>query len=416
MIGRRYISLRIGRAKAPPTVLLALLLTAPVCTTLSVSAAEPPHQETPPAPIAPHAEPPSNQATTHKNPPPYKEAAAQPEPIVHPKPVAHRETLKETVRQAATRYSAGDYLGAIAAWSRIIQRGPERETLFGYVQRAKVKRHMGDHKGAVQDLDLALASEPTYFAALVERAALRRRLGDNRGALADLDKAIEIQPHKAEPYVERGWLKMAMADYVGSYTDYHSAVTINPNLKSKLAGMAHPQVSGHLDMDANGIHKDIETEARHAPAIHANYDTAADWAPHGPPPTLNQTQLARLNNAAVKEINSGQFEAAVKTLHELIEAAPDYANARKNLTIAYNNWGLELAKRTPALAARQFRQALFLDPSQGASRRNLEAMIKEIGKNPHEAEDRLDLARESLSVGDRQGCLCRGHRSNQAKE
>ncbi|MBU6455139.1 MAG: tetratricopeptide repeat protein [Cyanobacteria bacterium REEB67] len=356
---------------------------------------------------------------------------------IKPKPVVHQQTVREASHEAATRASAGDYLGAINVWSRIVQHGPDR--LQGYLQRAKLKRHIGDHKGAVQDLDLALQIYPNNAACLIERAAIRRRLGDNHGALEDLNHAIEAEPHKAEPYVDRGWLKMAMGDYVGSYTDYHAAVTINPRLKTKLTGMAQPHVSAHLDVGENGIsaksdrgvdssadrdHKGRDSdeqfdgpfnEANHT-GRHANYGSNynSNYGAHlsgnkahrtASRRITNPTQLARLNNEAVKEINDGQFEAAIKTLHELTDSAPDYAHARDNLTIAHNNWGLELAKRTPDQAARQFRQALYLDPSQGASRRNLDAMIKEIGKNPHDAADRLTLARENLSAGDKEAAF-----------
>src|SRR5262249_26604004 len=110
-----------------------------------------------------------------------------------------------------------------------------------------------------------------------------------------------------------------------------------------------------------------------------------------------------------------QFEQAIKTLGELISAAPDYAHARDNLTIAHNNWGLELAKRSPADAAREFRQAVYLDPSQGASRRNLDAMIREIGKNPKDADDRLAMAGDCLAAGDCSGAFVEASESVRLK-
>lgn len=318
-------------------------------------------------------------------------------PGVKAKPTAMPHSKPALATEAATRASDGDYLGAIQVWSRVIQLGPDK--LQGYLQRAKLKRQLGDQKGAVQDLDLALKINPNSAACLLERATLRRRLSDYKGALEDLNKALELQPQKADAYVERGWLKMALGDYVGSFTDYHTAVAINPALKGRVANMAQPQVSTRLDTEASGT----TTKVEHSPVRDERQSPASAFADKKR--IYSQAQLARLNNASARQINDGQFEEAIKTLNELIAAAPDYGHARENLTIAHNNWGLELAKRTPAEAAKQFRQALYLDPSQGASRRNLEAMIKEIGKDPKDVDDRLAMANESLAGADNKGAF-----------
>lgn len=316
--------------------------------------------------------------------------------------------------EAATKVSDGDFLGAIQVWSRVIQLGPDR--VQGYLQRAKLKRQIGDNKGAMTDLDTALQSNPNNVACLQERASLRKRLNDNRGALDDLNRVLDLQPQKADAYVDRGWVRMAMGDYVGSYNDYHTAVTINPALKSKVGGIGQPQISAKLDVDANGIATKMErgekvsdrtADRTSEKSVDRSSDRSSDKSTEDyvKKPVRSQTQLARLNNSAVKEMNAGQFEEAIKTLRELMDAAPNYAHARDNLTIAHNNWGLELAKHNPTDAAKQFRNALYLDPSQGASRRNLDAMIRQIGKNPREANDRLTMAQETLAAGDARGAF-----------
>ncbi|MBS2008449.1 MAG: hypothetical protein JST01_15490 [Cyanobacteria bacterium SZAS TMP-1] len=321
--------------------------------------------------------------------------------VRRPTRVARPQAQIQPAKQAATMVSGGNYLGAIQVWSRVIQLGPDK--VQGYLQRAKLKRQIGDTKGAILDLDVALQLAPTNVACLMERAAIRKRLNDSRGALDDLNKVIELQPQKAEAYIDRGWARMATGDYVGSYTDYHTAVTLNPSLKGKVGGLGQPQISARLDVDANGIATRMEREKERDDEKPGEKEKEEETpAPVAAPHHRHHSHghLARLNNAAVKQINAGQFEEAIKTLHELMDDAPNYAHARDNLTIAYNNWGLELAKRTPAEAAKQFRLALYLDPSQGASRRNLDAMIREIGKNPKEANDRLQMAQENLAAGD----------------
>ena len=347
-----------------------------------------------------------------------------------PARVPPRAPSRAPAKEAATKVSDGDFLGAIQVWSRVIQLGPDR--MQGYLQRAKLKRQIGDNKGALADLDSALQSYPNNVGCLQERAAVRKRLSDNKGALEDLNRVLELQPQKADAYVDRGWVRMALGDYVGSYSDYHTAVSINPALKSKVGGIGQPQISARLDMDANGIatrmergdkvsDRTVERSAERSTDRSADRSTdrssdrysdrfserASDRAgeDYVKKPVRSQAQLARLNNSAVKQMNAGQFEEAIKTLNELMDSAPNYAHARDNLTIAHNNWGLELAKHNPTDAAKQFRAALYLDPSQGASRRNLDAMIRQVGKNPREAGDRLSLAQETLASGDARGAF-----------
>jgi len=349
---------------------------------------------------------------------------------------------KEAAKEAATKISGGDFFGAMQVWTRLINSGTDKQQ--GYLQRAKLKRQIGDSRGAQDDLDMALKLNPRNFLCLMERALIKRKAGDLHGAMDDLDKAIEAQPGKAEAFVERGSLKLALNNYNGSYGDYHQAVKLDPSLKAKLGALAlAPRKPGEKSSENAGEQSDqkvgekpgertvertvektgektiertgektIDKPVEKAVIASGATDSAALAANNV---ATSQGQLARLNNAAVKQIVEGQFEQAIKTLNELTSIAPNYANARENLTIAHNNWGLELAKRTPAEAAKQFRQALYLDLNQGASRRNLDAVIKELGKNPRDAETRLTLAQESLAAGDDIGAFVEAYEALKLK-
>jgi tetratricopeptide (TPR) repeat protein len=59
--------------------------------------------------------------------------------------------------------------------------------------------------------------------------------------------------------------------------------------------------------------------------------------------------------------------------------------------------------RRPAEAVKQFRAALFLEPGQAATRKNLSSMIRELGMRPNNADDRLSLAEQCLQENDYQG-------------
>ncbi|MBP6746502.1 hypothetical protein KA344_14790, partial [bacterium] len=108
---------------------------------------------------------------------------------------------------------------------------------------------------------------------------------------------------------------------------------------------------------------------------------------------------------AVHEINLKHFASAIKTFERLLEISPNYAHAKDNLVIAHNNYGLELAMRHPEEALKQFRAALYLDPSQAAIRKNVSAIMRENGQDPTSIEDRMTIADQCLAKGEAEGAF-----------
>lgn len=113
-------------------------------------------------------------------------------------------------------------------------------------------------------------------------------------------------------------------------------------------------------------------------------------------------RVVLLNNNAVVAIADNNYETAIKKLEEALKIDPTYQQARTNLAIAYNNYGLQLKDR-PDDAIKVFHKAFALDPQNEKTRVNLDTIIQYMGKNPKVFKDRLDLGNKALNQGDRLG-------------
>lgn len=417
-------------------------------------------------------------------------------------------------RIAQQKLAKNDHLGAINAWSEIIEKYPGRyEPLY---QRALILRTIGDTAGALDDLDKALELNGNYASALIQRAILKHKINDIKPALADIERAITLAPRSYQAYVERSSIKYVLGDFQGAFSDYNTAVALNPELSKNVNKLVQPQsaqintphIQGSVQTYPNKLSLDklasefkfgsgqnagsfsstsinvpagsqspasasninsstadsgkststtsasttnaitintatgVATRSRsNQPRSASQSNTASDTSSTvatnqsalthisatqsltDPADDETPAQLAHQNNQAAHAINSKEFARAVDILERLLANHPDYAHARDNLVIAHNNWGLAQAVRKPELAAQQFRAALFVDSTQAAARRNLNSLITEMGKDPHNPQDRVALAEQLLAQNDREGayveaaeaCRMRNTRENRLK-
>lgn len=349
-------------------------------------------------------------------------------------------------KQALRAHDTGDYVTAINLWTKLNADYPNKSE--PYYQRAVVRRQIGDLRGALEDLDHALAISPNLAGALVQRAAVRHRLNDLKGAQLDIERACELTPNNYQALAVRGSVKYALGDFQGALADYNQASAINPDMGKRVNKYVTPQVGQSISSSQQALEsqfasniKDLQVDKQSSDKANfysANTSTTGNTKPGAPQvqasfqvnkrshkseaapiatiskaqveparyqeiPTYSPAQLAHLNNQAAQAINNKQFALAVEILEKIIKASPDYEHGRDNLVIAHNNWGLSQAARNPKEAMKQFRAALYIDPAQPASRRNLNALIKENEEDPESAELRMRLSDELKEKDDLEG-------------
>ncbi len=351
-----------------------------------------------------------NKATNTKAQP-SKQAMTKP---VATRPVITKPALKKSManfpaapssviraaKEAEKKIQDQDLASAVNIWSTEIEAHPENAE--SWVGRASVKRMIGDYRGAQDDLDQALELNANSVPALISRSAVRRRLADLRGAAKDIDRAVELAPRSYQAFAERSSLRFALNDMQGAMADYNYAITINPEMNKQAAKYAYsansqPQITirdardvSKVDANKSATENKTITDTKSSDISETRYTSA---------------ELAHLNNTAVHEINLKHFAIAIKTFKRLLEISPNYAHAKDNLVIAHNNYGLELAMRHPEEALKQFRAALYLDPSQAAIRKNVSAIMRENGQDPTSIEDRMTIADQCLAKGEAEGAF-----------
>ncbi len=121
----------------------------------------------------------------------------------------------------------GDFKGAIAEFTRVLELDPTNDTALS--NRGGAKCESGDLDGAIADCDRALEIDPKNTGALSNRAAAKVGKKDWAGALADFDRAVALQPNDAVLLSNRGAIKILQGDdLAGGIADLNRALEIDP--------------------------------------------------------------------------------------------------------------------------------------------------------------------------------------------
>jgi len=129
---------------------------------------------------------------------------------------ADDRTLPDEVRSEMLIEAGEIYLGlgelalgrGVAARALVLAREPRAALTLS----ARLKAEQGDWRGAVNDLDGALARGEPDAGLLVLRASARLHLGERAAARADLLRATGIAPELASVWLERGTLEALSGD------------------------------------------------------------------------------------------------------------------------------------------------------------------------------------------------------------
>ncbi len=119
---------------------------------------------------------------------------------------------------------------AVDVLTRAITLTPNDEALL--VDRAQAKFDLQRYRGAVIDLDAAVAINPKLVDAYVFRASAYRRLDDLERAEADADKALSFDGAHPEALLERGMIQRLKGDKVAARRDWLTLMTVAPDTEA----------------------------------------------------------------------------------------------------------------------------------------------------------------------------------------
>jgi len=107
------------------------------------------------------------------------------------------------------------------------------------VDLATARAALGDYAKAAEDLDKALALDPSRADAYVFRASARRYLGRLDEAEADAERALEIDLENTEGLLERGIIRRLKGDDAGARRDWLKLLTAAPGTPAAEAARAN---------------------------------------------------------------------------------------------------------------------------------------------------------------------------------
>lgn len=124
-----------------------------------------------------------------------------------------------------------------------------------------------------------------------------------------------------------------------------------------------------------------------------------------PADAQTDTTVIELNNEGVRALGTSNFKLAIEKFEAALKRDPTYQRARANLAIAYNNFGLFVNKQSPAEALKCFHKALQLDPSNATTKANVDGIIRIMGRDPGNFQDRVELGDMARKQGDFDGAI-----------
>jgi tetratricopeptide (TPR) repeat protein len=122
----------------------------------------------------------------------------------------------------------GDLDNAIKDFRAIVRVDPRGNDAFSaHLIQREVFQSKGDLKGALAELDRAVAIRPNDGSTYGLRGALKQAIGDLDGALLDLDKAVTLAPTNSLCFDNRGLARTAKGDFEGAIEDFSQAMNFN---------------------------------------------------------------------------------------------------------------------------------------------------------------------------------------------
>lgn len=139
--------------------------------------------------------------------------------------------IKAYEERFKVNYNLDRLLEAISDINKVISLTPKdtANSHLNFVNRAHVKKDVGDYLGAIADFDKVLEMMPcgNY---MHQRGIIKAMLGDYVGAISDYDKTIELDKNaNRDVYFDRSDAKYHQGDNLSAITDYEKALELPDN-------------------------------------------------------------------------------------------------------------------------------------------------------------------------------------------
>ena len=244
------------------------------------------------------------------------------------------------------KYELGNYVGAIADYTRAIEIKSDLAEAYG--NRGNAKAELGQYFAAIADFDTVIQLKPDYAEAYNNRGIAKADLGQYFAAIQDFDKAIQLKPYSASAYNSRGIAKTSLGQHFAAIQDFDKAIQLRPDFALAYVNRGVPK----------------RKLGQYFAAIQ-DYDKAIQLKP--------DHTLAYYNRGNTKH-DLKQYSAAIQDYNMVIRLNPNYTKAYINRGVAKIN-----LDRTSE-AKQDFRMALKLaEKADDANLKvDIESMLKKV--------------------------------------
>lgn len=132
------------------------------------------------------------------------------------------------ISRSQYRIQNGDTIGALSDVERALE--IDKYSSYGYAQRGMINFMLGNSQDdAISDLSKAIKIDPKILAYYINRAVLRYHANDLRGAMADYNHVVEEEPSNTLALYNRGLLRMQVGEYNYAIDDFSQLLNIRPD-------------------------------------------------------------------------------------------------------------------------------------------------------------------------------------------
>ena len=136
------------------------------------------------------------------------------------------EQVDQMFKEALTATDGGDFAGAEAKWTQILDLFPDNPAILS--NRGNARLSQNDLDGAITDYNRSIELAPDQPDPYLNRGIVKERLEQWDAAIADYNRVLKLDPEDAVAYNNRGNAKAGLGDWQGAVDDYQRAADMVP--------------------------------------------------------------------------------------------------------------------------------------------------------------------------------------------
>lgn len=135
--------------------------------------------------------------------------------------LAQERALEKNHQEGIDKAKQGDYIGAIASFTKAIEVLPL--DAYAWYNRGMAKNMIGEYEDALNDFGTCIGINPAYGRVWYNRGLTKMYIGQYDRAILDLTQAIQIEREYAGAYYYRAYLYELKGLFDFACTDYRNA-------------------------------------------------------------------------------------------------------------------------------------------------------------------------------------------------